>query len=235
MTSKIRTITIALVFGVVATVATALYINSVREGIVESGMKKTVYLVSKAIPAGTPVVKLESEGMVEKKEIPKRYAADGALDDLSGHQERVIAFPLSSGEQITLKKLRASDQSEMVFKLTADKIALAIPVDAVTGVDGRIKVGDRVVVLAAFTPGPGGSDISRAMLKGIEVLGVSEDAKNTGAGVSGKRTITLAVNLSEAEKLVFAEEKGKIWVGLEAPTDSALPATAGQTMESVFK
>ncbi len=119
MTSKIRTITIALVFGVIATAATALYINSVKAAIVESGEKKTVYLASQAIPVGTPVVKLESEGMVEKKDIPKRYAAEDALDDLSGYQERVIAFPLSSGEQITSKKLRASDQSEMVFKLTS--------------------------------------------------------------------------------------------------------------------
>lgn len=235
MFSKVRTVTIALVFGVIATLGTALYINSVKAEIIESGEKKTVYMAAKPIPAGSPVVDLIDKGLVEKTDIPKQYVAEDALSDLRQHKSRVIVTALSRGEQLTSAKLRPAGQSELAVKLSKDKIALAIGVDAVTGVDGKIATGDRVVVLAMFAPGPGGSDMSRVLLKDILVLDVSEDQKRGGGvGSSIKRTITLAVSLPEAEKLVFAEEKGRVWVGLSTPVDAELPPTAGQTMESVF-
>lgn len=236
MFSRVRTVTIALIFGIIATLGTALYINSVKASIVESGEKRAVYLTAKSIPAGTPVADLVSKGLVKKTEIPKRYVVDDALGDVSPYKNRVLVTSLSRGEQLTLGKLRSAKQSKLAARLSKDRIALTIGVDAVTGVDGKIAAGDRIVVLAVFAPGPGGSDVGRVLLKDILVLGVGGDQKRAaGAGASIKRTITLAVTLFEAEKLVFAEEKGKVWVGLSAPADVELPSTTGQTMESIFK
>ena len=93
MFSRVRTVTIALVFGVVATLGIALYINSVKAEIVESGEKRTVYMAAKSIPAGAPVADLVDKGLVKKTKIPKRYIAEGALADLNPYKNRVVTVP----------------------------------------------------------------------------------------------------------------------------------------------
>ena len=235
MSSRLRTVTIAVVFGLAATLAAAFYLNSVKAGIVDSGAKQGVFVAAANIPAGTPISAVLDRNMAVKKEIPKQYIADDALPALNDFREQITVASVSRGEQMTLSKLRPADRSEVVYKLPEGKIALAIPVDEVTGVGGRISGGDRVVLVAAFSPGPGGADISRVLFTDIEVLVADGQGAKPGVGAAGvKRTIILAVTPGQAEKLVFAEEKGQVWVGLSRPHANDLPATAGSTMESVF-
>lgn len=234
MSYKLRTVTVAVLFGLVATATTAIYLNSLKAGIVESGEKRTAYLAAADIPAGTSVADLLGKGMVAKVDMPKRYVAADAPPALEGLKDRLTVGSLSRGEQITRSKLRSASQSALAHKLAPGVIAVSIPVDDVIGVGGEIKPGDRVVIAASFSPGPGGSDISRILLSGVEVLAVGGDAGRQGVGGSpgAKKTITLAVTADQFEKLVFAEESGKVWVGLISGDN---PPTDGRTMESVFR
>jgi pilus assembly protein CpaB len=236
MSARLRTVIIAVAFGLLATLGVAFYLNQVKAALVESGETQTVVVASGAIPAGTQVADLTAGDMVALVEMPKRYLAEGALSDLEGHEDRVVAVPLTRGEQVTGEKFRSSAASEVTYKLPKDKIALAIPIDDVKGVGGRIRAGDKVVILGTFAPGPGGADVTRVLLKDIEVLAVGGDPeeqdKDRG---SAQRTITVAVGPVEAEKLVFAEEKGKVWVGLSAAGAGTPEPTHGQTMESIFQ
>lgn len=100
-------------------------------------------------------------------------------------------------------------------------VAISIPVGEVVGVSDKINPGDRVTVIATFTPGPGGSDVTRILLQNVEVLATSAEIQRTSkkpeignASSLGKKTITLAVPPANAEKLVFAEEKGHVWIAL---------------------
>lgn len=178
--------------------------------------------------------------MVGKIEMPKRYAAEGAVGDLEGFEGRVLAVALGAGEQLTAAKFRSESESGLTQRLRDGKIAVAMPVDEVVGVGGSIRNGDKVVIMATFEPGPDGSDISRVLLRDVEVLAVAgygEDPAQGGMDASQqtKKTITVAVNPPDAEKLVFAEEKGKVWIGLAGSGAAETPATGGQTMESIFK
>jgi pilus assembly protein CpaB len=236
MSSRFRTVVIAVAFGLLATIGVAVYLNGQKAAIVESGEHDTVLVAAQTIPAGTPVSELQAGQMVTLSEMPKRYIAEGALSDLSSHEDRVLAVPVSRGEHITSEKLRSSQASEVAYKLPKDKIAMAIPIDDVKGVGGRLQVGDRVVILSTFAPGPGGTDVTRVLLRDIEVLAAAGELNaKDGGGAAEKRTITVAVSTSEAEKLVFAEEKGKVWVGLSAAGAEAPAPTQGQTMESIFQ
>ena len=236
MSTRVRTVIFAVAFGLLATLGAAFYINSLRAEIVESGTKNPVFVAKTAVPAGTPAEDLVSKDLVREVEIPKRYAAEGAVGVLEDYRERVLAVPLGAGEQLTAAKFRSEENSELAQRLPAGKIALAVPVDEVIGVGGDIQVGDKIVILATFEPGPGGSDISRVLLKNIEVLAAGNDEADGAVAARGtaKKTITVAVSPLEAEKLVFAEEKGKVWMGLAGTGDETLPATNGQTIESIF-
>ena len=232
---RVRTVIIAVVFGLLATAGVALYINTLRSEIVESGAKVPVFVALTEVAAGTPAADLVAKGLVDTVEIPKQYAATQAIGELKGHEGQVLAVALSAGEQVTGGKLRSAAKSELSHKLKPGRIALAIPFDSVTGVGGRIEAGDNIVILATFEPGPGGSDISRVVLKKIEVLAADGGGTEAGgASQNTKKTITVAVTPTEAEKLVFAQEKGKVWVGLVGAAEPGLPQTDGETMESIF-
>ncbi len=236
MSTRMRTVIFAVALGLIATLGVASYINSLRAEIVESGAKYPIFVAKTAVPAGTPADDLVSKDLVEAVEIPQQYAAQDAVGVLKDYEGRVLAVPLGVGEQLTAAKFRSEENSELSQRLPVGKIALAVPVDEVIGVGGDIQAGDKIVVIATFEPGPGGSDISRVLLKNIEVLAASSDESSGAAAARGgtKKTITVAVTPSEAEKLVFAEEKGKVWMGLAGSTDETLPATNGQTIEGIF-
>ena len=235
MSSRARTVTIAVIFGLVATLGAAVYINSLKAAVDESNIKKTVLVAATDVPAGTSLSEALSQGMFKAVEIPKKYVAAGAISGATGYKGGVTVAAIGRGEQVTSSRLRPAGQSEVVYRLAPDKIALAIPVDEITGVGGQIKTGDRVVVLATFSPGPGGSDVSRVLLSDIEVLAAGNQTGAASAATPAKKTISLAVTPAQAEKIVFAEEKGKVWVGLAGVRPDGLPATDGQTMESIFR
>lgn len=236
MSTRVRTVVFAVAFGLLATLGTALYMNSLRAEIVGSGTPIPVLTAKVEIPAGTPAKDLTANGMVEEIQTPKRYAALGAIGSLDDYEGRVMATAVGPGEQLTAAKFRSAEKSELTQRVPDGKIAVAVPTDEVVGVGVSIQEGDRIVVLATFEPGPGGADITRVLLKDIEVLAASADEVKTGMGGASmtKKTLTLAVTPAEAEKLVFAEEKGKIWMGLVGIGEGVLPETGGETMERIF-
>jgi Flp pilus assembly protein CpaB len=97
--------------------------------------------------------------------------------------------------------------------------------------------------------------ITRILLPKVKVLAVGqttdpEPAQTTttqtgGGGVLGggtaqteqrvSNTITLALLPEDLEKLVFSEEKGSVWLALLPATETAVPETAGRTLQSIFE
>ena len=236
MSVRLRAVIVAVSFALVATVGVAIYINSFKDAIVESGRKQEVYVANAKLVSGSKISQaLESESL-KKMEMPKRYIAEDAITDVGPYKGQVLTASMSRGEQLTASKVRSSGQSEITYKLPADHLAVSIPIDDIVGVGGRIRAGDRVAIIATFEPGPDGADVSRLLLGGIEVLALSGQIKSEGMGGQPvKPTLTLAVTPTDAEKLVFAEEKGKVWVALQAPTTQGLPQGGGQTVQTVFR
>jgi len=63
----------------------------------------------------------------------------------------------------------------------------------------------------------------------VSGLGARADAQQTG------RTVTLALRQADAEKLIFMQDQGRIWLTL-LPSKKAQPvSTGGQTIETVFE
>jgi len=50
-----------------------------------------------------------------------------------------------------------------------------------------------------------------------------------------QKTITLALAPADAEKVVYAQENGKIWFGLHPPTGAEVATTQGKTLKTIFK
>lgn len=238
---------IAALLGVLATMGVATYIQNIESQIKEGGKLMEILVARENIPAGLTIGEMLDKNLVVLKKIPKRYVASGAISSPAKVDGKVLTISLSEGEQLMEGKFKDSSTAELSLRIPHNMVAISIPVDEVVGVSDKINPGDRVTVIATFTPGPGGSDVTRILLQNVEVLATSAEIQRTskkpGIGNTSnlsKKTITLAVPPADAEKLVFAEEKGHVWIALmpTAPgrTNDTQPAeTPGQTMESIFR
>lgn len=242
MKSKLAMVIMAVTFAALATLGLMIYIQGVRAQIKEDSTPVEVVVSRQAIAKGTSVNSMKNQ--VDIKKIPQRYVAEGAYSDLSQLDDQVTVVSLNKGEQITNSMLKKTSQAGLSYQIPEGLVAISMPVDEVIGVSGLLKQGDRLNVIATFSPGPGGVDVSKTLLQNIEVLHVSSDKSgsksSTQMGKSGtqgsqKSTMVLAISPDDAEKLVFAEEKGTVWLTLVPPDYATLTNTSGQTIDSVFK
>lgn len=236
MNTKLRNTTVAIVLAILSTLILTSYLNSLRAEISDGSEMIEVYV------AKMPIVSGSGEGELllksDKTSVPKKFTAEDAVTSEADFKGKTLVVSLSKGEQLTKNKLRRESVSDISYLLSGNKVALSIPVDEVIGVAGNIKTGDKVMVIATMSPGPGGQDVTRVFLSDVEVLQSADtDVKKGKLSTSGgvKKTLTLAVTGAEAEKIVFAKEKGNIWVALQPANNAGSGApTSGQTVETLF-
>ena len=179
-------------------VAVAGYVGSVNRQV---GPKVTVYRAAR--PIG-PYQAL-SEQNLEAVRVPDQWASETsqvALDELVG---RRIGFRVEKGTTIT------SDMLVPPSELSPTERELAVDVDAVTGLAGRILPGDLVDVYAVFGDVPGLSKQVRVLVRSVRVVTVGGQRTVTdpddGGGLDADREVlpvTLALEPNDALAVTFA-------------------------------
>ncbi len=240
MKSRLAVVTLSIVLGLLAAVAATGYVSSARAKLMSGAEPRRVFLTTKPIDAGTSFEEMLARGAVEEAEAPAKYVPSDAISSPDQVSGRVLLHDLAEGEALSMSGFKAAQGSNVAGQIPAGRIAVSIPVDEVTGVGASISPGDLVVVFATFSPGPRGVDYTKILLRQAQVITSSFDAKtssalNSSSGTAGKKTVTLALTPKEAEKAVFAAEKGHVWVGLRPLAKGLNTVTAGQTMKSVFR
>jgi pilus assembly protein CpaB len=184
----------------------------------------------------------------------KQVAADArhpkaftTLEQLNG---KVTNLPIAAGEQVLETKFFArKEDSGLAFRIQPGKRAVSVTVNEVISTGGLIVPGDFVDVVSIYTDGQG--DGAAIVLQNIEVLAVAQsiqgpgepggstlpgglgpskpaDPRQEAVARPNARTATLAVIPEEAQRLILAEEKGKIRLALRAVDDHdpvSVPAT----------
>jgi Flp pilus assembly protein CpaB len=118
--------------------------------------------------------------------------------------------------------------------------AVSVGLDPVVGVAGFIRPGDHVDVIATFTIGEG--TVTKTILQDVELLATGTQASVRESGRGGNDTAkssdqpnaTLLVLPTQAERLVLADEKGKIRLSLRRADDKAFAKTIGATGRAVI-
>ncbi|MHB0977401.1 MAG: Flp pilus assembly protein CpaB [Candidatus Aquicultorales bacterium] len=242
MKSRFLIVLLSVVFATAATVGAAYYIGRLQAELVEGQTLVPVLVAKKSADAGTSGAQLAADGSIAVVKVPKQYVADDALISTQGVERSILAVGLAKGEQITAGKFKNQSETGLAFKVPEGMVAVSIAIDEMTGVGGQLRAGDEVDVFATFSPGPDGQDMTKIMLQKIGVLSAPEPAQAEQAGdilkqqqPAGRKTVTLAVTPSQAEKVVFAAEKGHIWLSLRRSSDDTFPATTGRTVLTAFE
>ncbi len=255
MRSRLVILAIALVLGLLAAALTGRYLQSLERGVAAEDQPIEVFIAVGDLPKGSAAEQLLADQLIVRQSIPRRYVADGAVSAVGSIEGKVLAESVSNGEQITQARFKFPSQAGLAYSVPPGYVAVAISNTAVKGVAGLVKPQDHVMVVATFDPGPDGEAVTRVILRNVRVLAVGQsvgaEAPQTtqtgGGGIVGGQsaaaneqqatasTITLALSAAELEKLVFAEEKGSVWLALLASGDADVPATAGRTLRTVLE
>jgi Flp pilus assembly protein CpaB len=242
MTYRLRNIAIAVALAVLAAMIVSFYVKQQKEDIQRGQTLTTVYLAKEDIPEGTPGA--EIGGLVEPVQVPKDAVAPAAIartEDLAG---KVSTQPIYANEQVSL--LRFSDPTEQGLrsKLSGTLRAIQVPGDEHQLLDGTLKDGDRVDVVAnlkykLINFGKGGGSAttqenvaSRTILRDLLVLQATVDSSDTKRLSSGSddKFVVLAMTDAQSQKLFFAMKNGDWSLELRPTKD---PADSPESIETV--
>jgi Flp pilus assembly protein CpaB len=234
--NRLVTLGLALALAGVAVTLVLMYVQRVEEESTAGQKTRQVLVATRSLPAGTTASAIMDQRAFEMRDIPVRYVQPGALtapDNLE-RSGLTLADNVTTGEQLTSLRFKASEQSAFLSAFPEGTEALSLPLDYVRGVSGHLKAGDEV---NAFVTGkisklrinvdidtdpsglPTGIKMSAKgdntfLLLGnvpvMEVLPESEDGQPAA--------MTLAVTAKEAAALINAQETAKLWFTL-VPAD----------------
>lgn len=207
---------VAFLLAALATGAVFLYLHGVKQKAETKGAEVTVIVAKKDIPAGTSMDSLIEEGAFTTRTIPEAAQISGAvtsLQQLKGHRSGV---PILAGEQIPEARLQGSTELPGgAIGIPDGYEAMTIELESQRMVGGLMHGGDHVTVYASFSP-PVSSDVTVTLVPDVKVLRVANPSTVDQAASQGT-LITMALRPQDAERVIFAQESGFVWLTLLPP------------------
>jgi pilus assembly protein CpaB len=198
-----------------------------------------VLIISAEVPAGTPAdVVLQS---ATKQAVPAKALAADAVSDPAAISGLVTTVDLVPGEQLLSTRFRdpAMSPTPGTVAMPAGMQEVSILLAPQRSVGGRLQAGDTVGVFVSLKAPAEVTHLTlhRVLVTAVQGAPAAADDPASGAtsgAASEDVMVTLALAAADAEKVVYAQEFGTIWL-------SAEPSTAGQegtrelTREGIYK
>ena len=232
MRSRGLIIAIAFVLAGIATMVVYLYLLGVKRQS-SGGELVTVVVSERDVPAGTDLDDLIAEGAVTTRSIPRSALVQGAITQSSELKGRESTAAIAAGEQITTGRLRGSEQLPGGSLGIPDGFqAVTLPLEAPRVAGGLLQRSDHVTIFGTFTniaSSQGSSPASTVTLVAdVQVLRVTKPSEDSvGSGSNNTDSwVTLALKPRDAQKVVFAQEQGSVWMSLLPPNQHGVSSRA---------
>lgn len=226
-----KILVIAIIMALVTSLLLYFYISRLESKVPDIEYIE-VYAAKSEIPSRTVI----KDDMLVKVQFPKDAKVTMGVSDKSQIVGKLTKERIIKGEPILMDRLYTGEKTNMAFVIPKGKRAVTIGVNEVTEVGDFIIPGDYVDVIATFEEASldiGGTKIyypkyTKAILQNVQVLGVGQ---NMQAAKDEKKelptSVTLAVTLDEAERLVLADESGVLRLALKPAADNSSVQTNG--------
>ena len=220
---------LAVTLALVAGAAVLLYASNYRSGVQKSAGDVKVLVATTTIPQYTPGSQVADGNMFRVSEVPASATADGAISNPASLNGLVARNDIYPGEQLTTNQFQRSTTTSVAVKLTPDQRAIAFPVDPSSGLIGEVQAGDHVDVVASFDVIPVGRNglpitgaqaiaLTKTLVNDALVLQAPQTSQS---GAAGDAKLTLAINVDDVSRLIFAQQKGDVWFVLRPPGTAA--------------
>jgi pilus assembly protein CpaB len=186
-----------------------------------------VLVVTEEVARNTPAADLAA--VVETELVPAKVRAADAVSDIGDLEERVTSVALVPGEQLVAARFVTPTQlaQEGGVEVPEGLQEVSISLEPQRAVGGGVVPGDVVGVLASFVWEDDPKHTTKMNHAQVLVTNVQidpaavatappadDDTETTGpaAAPGGNLLITLAVDIEQAERIVFAAEHGTVWL-----------------------
>jgi pilus assembly protein CpaB len=224
-------ITVAVVFAAVAAGAVFMYVRGIEQQNRAEAQSVPVVVSKEDIPPGTKLNPLLSAGMFTSAEFPRTVLIRGVVTSLQQLQGQETSSPILAGEQISVARLRGEAEfGGGVLGIPPHHKAVTVPLEMHRAVGGVLRAGDHVSVYTTFqeaeqtagAAGPGDvPGVTITLVPDVQVLHVAVP-QSSGLGTSAAANslmVTLALRPGDAQRVVFAAERGQLWLGLLPPNE----------------
>lgn len=226
---RTRTLGVGVALALLAAVLTVAYANRAEEEARLGGENVEVLVVARDVPEGTPGTALMRRGLLAVERVPRRSVVPGVISEREQLAKLVVAEPIYSGEQVTMRRFRPLAAEGVRGDLNGTARAIVLAGDPTQLLAGLVRAGDRVDVLASVSyetaagrQRPG----ARIVLRDLHVIRAPDG--ESGAGTASRRasTIVLALTDAQAQRLFFAVKNGQ-WSLMLRPFGRAADTRVG--------
>ena len=252
----------AIVFGLITAVLLFTTLQNSSDGGSSSAIQVTtqdVLVVTRNVESNT----LLTEDMLELRAVPADQVLVGSYPDVETAIGLPLRYPLQAGEQVTNAKIGISQiasEDDLALILEPGMRAFAVEASEVNAVGGNLLPGNLVDVIAVFNEETFGVTRAQTVLQNIEILAIAQealepvpasasgsDADQAGTGIQsqrpdeverqpGARSVTLAVDLEQAQLLATLQTQGdvEIWLALRPIDDTEEQELQGTNLSPFF-
>ncbi len=248
MDKKKISVILGVLLAVFAVIGARTYIASLEKRYVREEKKGFVLVASTQIPAGTII----DEAMVKFESIPMKYIQPKALNSQSLAVGKRVIADIYPGEQVLASKLTITvKDTSLAMRTPQGKRAMAITIDPLSAVGGKVRPGDYVDVVGIF-PYNAQIDgktvtelVSVTLFQNILILGIEGVASmappqrgQQPAQPSTNLIVTLALTPKEIALLTYALDQGRLRLVLRPPLETVIepvpPVEANAMWQYVF-
>lgn len=177
--------------------AVTAYVANVNS---QLGSRVTVYQAAGNVEAYTPL----GQDNLKAVEVPQRWVSKSAVLTLDELQGRRVSFRLNQGTTVSSDMLIPSSA------LSSTEREIAVNVNSVTGVAGRVRPGDRVDIYAVFSDVTGLPKSVRILVRDVRIVSISGEQTVTRQSAEGGTSeqqvvpVTLALEPDQALAVTYA-------------------------------
>jgi pilus assembly protein CpaB len=245
MNRRVLTILGAVLLTLFGTVLLVAYVNSAERRALAGEELTTVLVTTEEIAANVAAAELGDR--VAREEVPRNLRPEDAVTTLDELGNRVTAVNILPGETLRTGRFQSPDQAQ-----TADGVEIPEGTQIVTlslepqrALGGRVRAGQLVGVMLSVDQAeiPNPADPAEAIvvdtatgmvLNQILVTNVSGGIDEETGQVENAVMVSFAVDESDAERLVFGAEHGRVWL---TEQNEETPTLGGQfrTRRNIFE
>jgi pilus assembly protein CpaB len=210
-----------------------------------------VVKAARNIPAGTPL----SKDKITTEQVPQRFLPPNPLleNDLNIYLGTPLAVNVEEGAMILTSDFSVQEVSRTLSsKIPPQERAMSVAVDAISGVSGLLRPGDRIDILGTFPIGTkdqvvtdekgeeGVGYVTMTMLQNVTLLATGQELSDVTNAENQQRgnsyaTVTLSVTIDEAELLTIAQTRGKMTLLLRNRDDVDVSTVSKRTLRQVME
>ncbi len=240
----------ALVVGAFAAALMYMYVQEREEEVeryVGEDYTAEVAVAAMDIPAGEP---LEQEH-VTTESVPKDFLPANPImrDDIEIYLGQPVAERIDADSMILSSDFAVSDEraTTLSARVPSGERAMTVSVDAISGVGGMLRPGDRVDILGTFPvqdedelvpeAGAGGQGyVTMSLLQNVTLLAVGDEFAGRDGQASGSYgNVTLSLTPDESELMVIAQTRGELNLLLRNREDMEQVPVNRRTLREVLE